>query len=491
MDIRPQPGPQEAALASPADIVVMGGAKGGGKTWTLLMEPIRHMKNANFSAVIFRREVPQITNPGGLWDASEEIYPRIGAQPRIANLAWIFPSGMKIKFSHMEYEQNKFAWDGSQVPLIEFDQLESFTEAQFWYMLTINRSLCGVRPYIRASCNPVPEDDSVGGWLHRLMQWWIDPETGLAIQERSGKIRWVVRVEDELKWSDDPLSLAAAYPTSRPKSLTFIPARLEDNKKLMEGNPDYKANLMALPMIERERLLGGNWNVRPVAGNVFNRAWFEIVDAAPAEAVRVRAWDKAGTEGAGDWTAGVKTAKAGGLYFVEDVIRGQWASMSRNAVIRQTASMDGPEVEIALEQEPGSGGKESAEISIRDLSGYNVRAFPATGSKYTRALPMSAQAEAGNIKLVRGAWNKAFLDELHAFTGDDGATDDQVDGATSAFNRLALKAGPLEMWGGGVPASDKDNGTGIHKPTDEQRQEAERVVLDAIRTQGAFGFHSG
>lgn len=483
MELRPQAGPQEMALASSADILIFGGSAGPGKTWALLIEPLRHIKNSGFSAVIFRRESPQITNPGGMWDESAKIYPYLGASPRIGFLQWNFPSGAKVKFSHLESADSVHAWDGPQIPLIGFDQVESFLESQFWYMLSRNRSLCGVRPYIRATCNPVPEDDPVGGWLHKLLQWWIDPETGLPIQERSGKLRWVVRVGDELKWGDDPISLAAAHPDSMPKSLTFIRGRLEDNKILMERNPEYKANLLALPLVERERLLGGNWNVRPEAGKVFNRAWFEIVDAVPAEVQRVRAWDKAGTEGAGDWTAGVRIARAGGLYFVEDVIRGQWGSASRNAVIRQTAAMDMPEVEIALEQEPGSGGKESAEISIRDLAGYNVHAYPSTGSKYTRALPMSAQAEARNIKLVRGPWNKAFLDELHGFTGNEGAVDDQVDAATSAFNRLALRAGPLEMWSGGDSA---EGGNGDGEVTEEQRKRAEKVVLDSIKADGVY-----
>lgn len=90
-------------------------------------------------------------------------------------------------------------------------------------------------------------------------------------------------------------------------------------------------------------------------------------------------------------------------------------------------------------QEPGSGGKESAEITVRELAGYDVRALPATGDKVTRAGPLSAQAEAGNVKLVAGAWNADFLAELHAFP--DGRYSDQVDAATLAFNRLALGAG--------------------------------------------------
>ena len=482
ISVRPHAGPQERALASSADVVIYGGARGGGKTWALLMEPVRHHQNAQFSAVIFRRTSPQITNPGGLWDEATKLYPLVGARPRTGSMEWIFPSGMRVKFSHMEYEQDTLSWLGAQVPFIGFDQVETFLESQFWFMFSSNRSLCGVRPYIRATCNPVPEDDPVGGWLHRLIQWWIDKETGLPIYARGGQVRWFVRINDELHWGDDPIALVAKYPETLPLSLTFIPAKLDDNPTLVQGNPGYRANLMALPLIERERHLGGNWNVRPEAGKVFNRSWFEIVDAAPIEVQRVRAWDKAGTQGDGDWSAGVRIAKAGnGFYYVEEVTRGQWGSMARNAVIRQTAAMDGVEVEVALEQEPGSGGKESAEISIRELAGYIVHAHTASGPKLVRAGPLSAQAEAGNVKLVRGPWNKDFIDELHGFTGAGGGQDDQVDAAANAFNRLALRPGPMQMWGGGVQPKDPFEGTEKATPT-----EHDPAILEAIAQTGFY-----
>lgn len=145
------------------------------------------------------------------------------------------------------------------------------------------------------------------------------------------------------------------------------------------------------------------------------------------------------TEGGGSYSAGVRMARAGGLFYVEHVVRGQWSSAKRNAVMRQTAEYDGAEVPIVVEQEPGSGGKESAEISVRDLAGFMVRAATVTGDKLTRAGPLAAQAEAGNVKLVLGQWNEAFLAELHGFP--EGENDDQVDAAAGAFNRLALSAG--------------------------------------------------
>jgi len=103
----------------------------------------------------------------------------------------------------------------------------------------------------------------------------------------------------------------------------------------------------------------------------------------------------------------------------------------------QTATLDGPEVQIWLEQEGGSGGKESAQVSLRELAGFNVKAERVTGSKTVRAMPFAAQCEAGNVRLVRGSWAPAYLDELTVFPA--GTHDDQVDGTSGAFNKLTSR----------------------------------------------------
>lgn len=484
-DIRPQSGPQEAALSSDADIVILGGAAGGGKTFALLLEALRHKDVPTFGAVIFRREGPQITNQGGLWDESMKLYPLLGATPKQTTLEWKFPLKAKVRFAHMEQEKDRFTWDGAQIPLIGFDQLEHFASIQFWYMLSRNRSMCGVRPYIRATCNPVPEDDPVGGWLAKLIAWWIDQETGYPIWERSGVIRWFVRLNDEIEWADSREELIARHPEVpaedlQPKSFTFIPSKLEHNPLLMKANPEYRANLLGMPYVERERLLGGNWKVRPAAGAVFNRGWFEIVDHVP-ECVWVRGWDKAGTAGAGDFSAGVKIGMdAKGNFFVVDVRRGQWSSLKRNQMMVTTAEGDGIDCAIDIEQEPGSAGKESKETSIRELAGYSVRARPATGDKVHRAGPYAAQCEAGRVKILRGPWNEAYLTELHNFP--DGVYDDQVDASSIAFNRLVLRPAPLTFYGLEQAPTDAEQ----EKLQQDRLEEAARVVQEQILLHGAY-----
>jgi len=433
--IGPQPGPQERALACPADILIFGGQAGGGKSFSLLLEALRHSANPQWTATIFRRTYPQIKNPGGLWDTSQEVYGRIPGAVPMEGLPprWTFPSGFKFPFSHMQHEKHRLDWKGSQVGYLAFDQLEEFLASQFWYLVGRNRSTTGIRPYVRATCNPVPDDDEVGGWLHDLVRWWIDQESGYPIPERDGVIRYFNRIGDDLVWSDRPQDLPKP---EFAKSLTFIRSRLEDNPALMEKDPGYESNLEALPLVDRERLRGGNWKVRPSAGKVFNRAWFPIVSAAPAQARRVRYWDKAATEGGGAFSAGARIAYQAGIFYIEDVVRGQWSAGHRDQVIQQKAEADGRGVEIWVEQEPGAGGKESAQASVKQLAGYTVRADRVTGDKVTRAKPMSAQAEAGNVVLVRGEWNEPFLKESHAFP--DSKFKDQVDAAAGAFNKLAL-----------------------------------------------------
>lgn len=454
--LRPQPGPQETFLSTPADIAVIGGSVFGGKTWALCYEPLRHIGNSGFTFVAFRRTTPEIRNPGGMWDESVKTYPLVGGEPRETTLDWYFPSGARGKMAGLQYDSTVLDWKGAQVALLLFDQLEEFTEKQFFYMLSRNRSTCGVRPYVRASCNPDPDS-----FIAVFLAWWIDQETGYAIAERSGTVRWFVRVNDEIHWSNVTCGvdeypdvrrigheakadlIAKLGPAGRfAKSVTFVRASITDNKIGTDLDPEYEANVRALSHVEQERLLGGNWKIRAAAGLVFNRGWFEIVDAAPVNARRVRGWDKAGTAGDGDWTAGVKMAKASGIYYVEDVIRMQSAAGAREAVIRQSAELDGIATDQWLEQEPGSGGKDSARDTIQNLSGYTVHAQTATGDKVTRANPFAAQAQVGNVRIVRGHWNEAYLRELHAFP-TKGVPDDQVDASSLAFSKLKPEPAPL------------------------------------------------
>lgn len=181
---------------------------------------------------------------------------------------------------------------------------------------------------------------------------------------------------------------------------------------------------------------------RAPEGNNFKRHWFSIVGSAPHEAKRVRYWDKAATEGGGAFTAGVLMALADGIIYIEDVKRGQWSAHERNRIIKQTAELDALKyggnsaVHIWVEQEPGSGGKESAEFTIRQLAGFVVKKEPVSksGDKLVRSQPLQSYAEGLNVRLVRGLWNQTWLDEITAVPNNKYW--DQLDASAGGFNKL-------------------------------------------------------
>lgn len=443
--IRPQAGPQERFLASSADIAIYGGAAGGGKTWALLLEPLRHIANPGFGAVFFRRSTVQIRNEGGLWDESAKLYPFANAEPKEHVLSWAFPSGANVSFAHLEHDKTRFNWQGAQIPLICFDELTHFSPTQFWYMLSRNRSMCGVRPYIRATCNP--DADS---WVADFISWWIDQESGQAIPERSGVIRWFVRVGDTIVWADRQEDLAHhTMPDENgeprpipPKSVTFIPSKLTDNKALMAADPGYMANLLALDRVERERLLGGNWKIRPAAGLYFRREWVQVVDAVPNNMRIVRGWDLAGTPKTEandpDWTCGTKIgATPDGRYFILDHKFDRLSPSGVERLVKGTADHDGFSVEIDMPQDPAQAGKAQKFTYSKLLNGYQVRFRPVTGDKVTRFGGFSAQAEAGNVHVLRGRWNERWFTELENFPPDGSGHDDDADSTAQAFNALA------------------------------------------------------
>jgi hypothetical protein len=277
--IQPQKGYQVKCLSSSADIVIGGGAAGLGKTWGLLAEFLRHIDNPKWGGVIFRRTSPQIRNEGGLWDTSMTMYPKVGAEPKESVLEWNFKKGAKLKFSHLEHEKNVLDWQGSQIPFIGFDELTHFTESMFFYLLSRNRSVCGVKPYVRATCNPDPDS-----WVARLIEWWIDQDTGFPIPERDGVVRYFTKDGKNYIWGDtaEEVIEKAWYflekvvaesdldPKDFIKSITFISGSIYDNQELLKTDPGYLANLMAQDPDIKAQLLEGNWKVVISDNDIYN-----------------------------------------------------------------------------------------------------------------------------------------------------------------------------------------------------------------------------
>ena len=453
--IAPQKGAQERFLASRAQICIYGGAAGGGKTCGMLIDALRWKDREGYGAVFFRKNHNQIFSQGGLWDEGMKLYSGIArAYPQLGRSRWVFRGSdghevSKISFAHIEREQDVHKWQGSQICGLYFDELTHFSEKTFFYMLSRNRSTCGVTPYVRASCNP--DADS---WVAKFISWWIDPDTGYPIKERSGVIRWMLRREDQLYWADtkeeliEQFKLESPEELNEPKSVTFIASTIYDNKILLKADPSYLANLKALALVEQERLLHGNWKIKPAAGLYFKRTQIgQILTVIPDDVIRwVRAWDLAATAedegGEPAYTSGILMGKRkNGRYVVADVINVRQTAAEVRKTIKFTAMSDIAKykrVKIRLPQDPGQAGKDQAQSYIKFLAGYDVTAVPESGSKEVRAEPMAAQWQAGNFDVLAADWNEAYFNQLESFPVSK--FKDMVDAGSSAFAQLELES---------------------------------------------------
>lgn len=443
--LEPQAGPQTMFMASSADIVIYGGAAGGGKTYALLLEMLRHKDIKNFGAVIFRKNFTQITAEGGLWDSSVKLYTQVpdAEQRKSPKLHWKFKGG-KLTFAHLDREEDLQAWQGTEIAYLGFDELTHFSRHQFLYMLSRNRSTCGVKPYVRATCNP--DSDS---WVADFVSWWINQDTGYPIRERSGVVRYMCVINDVIYWGDTPEDLASNHGINPEecKSVTFIASKLEDNKILMKSDPSYLSNLKAMTEVDMERLLYGNWKIKAQAGRYFKRTQIPIdgyYEKIPDDVVYwCRAWDLAATDedenGDADYTAGVLIGiRKNNRYIVADVINKQVKAGDVEKLIRMTAISDrkkyGFSYRVRIPQDPGGAGKIVAKQYLNGLSGFDVKAEPVSGSKELRATPFAAQWQNGFVDVLIAEWNEMYFSQLESFP--ESKHDDMVDASSDAFNEL-------------------------------------------------------
>lgn len=374
---------------------LFGGAAGGGKSDALLMLALQYVEVPNYSAIIFRRTFADLSLPKALLDRAHEWLDAMNARWEGVKHAWSFPSGAKLAFGYLETERDKYRYQSSEYQTICFDELTQFTESQYRYLLSRLRRLesSHVPLRVRSATNP-------GGLGHK----WV-------------KQRFIVECQAEER--------------------VFIPAKLQDNPFL--DRESYRKSLMLLDPVTRQQLLDGDWDVKHTF--MFKPEWLQVVDSYPLDTPKIRVWDLAATapkEGNDpDYTSGLLATMRNGVMFILDIQRLQGSPQTIEVAVTNTASRDGTSVQIYVEKEPGAAGLNLIDQYRRKaLLGYAVHEINPTGDKTVRAAPFSSACEAGNVKLVRGAWINAFLDEIEAFPG--GRHDDQVDVAAYAYQLLAL-----------------------------------------------------
>lgn len=448
LDIKPNPGSQELFLKLLVYFLIYGGARGGGKTWALLLEALYHIHNPGFTAVIFRRTYPQILAAGGLWDTSCELYPLVGGKPNKSSLKWTFPSGATVSFRHLFKEEDKYNWQGSSVCYLGFDEVTQFTYTQFMFLVSCNRSMCGIDPFIRATCNP----DSTS-WVRNLLDPYL-LEDGYSNPLMSGVVK-SLQIDDGNFYFPDVDCEQNVHNSQRSRLMTFsyISADVWDNPALLQNSPNYLLALESLPKVQRERFLGkrgygGNWNIKPTGGKIFSSDWFNIIYSSQVPQFKniVRFWDLSSGRAIkdGDWTVGIKMGialDASGLstFYVLDIQRFRHPPALANQMISAIAKSDGVHVKVRWEIEPGSSGVRDSSTIQSYLSGFDARGIRSSLSKYTRWSIASSPVESGNVFLIDAQWNKTFLSELEDLpTGDH---DDQADAFSSAYLFLSSPSG--------------------------------------------------
>jgi phage terminase large subunit-like protein len=482
----PQPGPQEMFAKCDADIAIFGGSAGGGKSFALLYESVKWTAVEGvdgYTAVLFRRTTPELLGGGGLWDEAKPIFKAFGGHPRGApTLDWTFESkggarDHRILFRHLQFEDDVKSYQGQQYAFIGLDELTHFTESQFLFLVGRLRSMSGVSAYLRGTCNPDPDS-----FVAELVSWWIGDD-GFAIPERSGIVRWFVRVEratadehgsvDDLAWYDSKEEALAEHPDGAPMSFTFIASRLKDNKKLTDADPTYRAKLKMLKKDERDRMLGdeergGNWNQRAARGTFFKGTNFQLRDDPPSPIVRtIRFWDKAASLPTKetpnpDWTRGVRVSLCeSGDFWIEDGIGAQLGPVAVLDLMLATAQKDGHSVAQGLWRDTGQAGLVDIETTRGILADFEVEIVDSWGmpkandnakTKSSAAKKANARAwaklqEDGRVflKRVHGhttglhGWNKSFVAEHEAFP--NGRFDDWVDAMSGAMRVLTRDRG--------------------------------------------------
>lgn len=437
-------------------IVYYGGGAGGGKTFGSLCDNLQFIHDPLYYSVFFRTTSTEIEK--GLWPSAKQLYmpyltdingrfigkARINEQQK--TITW--PSGARTTFAYLATDKDADSYYGVEITRIYYEEMQFRSEYQFEVLKSRNRSMANVPKGIRGTLNPDPNS-----FIYNWIKPYLDEED-FPIKELSGKTRYYVIVEGELYTSWDEQELKDTWGKD-PETYTYIPATLDDNKKLDELDPSYRKKLDSMPEAKRKQLLLGCWGATEDTGIFFRREYLKKANSIPLDGLSARGWDLASTaddtpqtKGC-DRTASVLMKKSkDGYYYILSGTGFRQKVGERDNSIAQISKRDGSDVHVVIPKDNGAGGVAAFEYLSSKLSseGLIVKKDNASGtaSKLKKAEPFFAACQNGLVFILESGWDKEelnlFYKELENFDGVTKSSrtrhEDYLDGAATVFNYL-------------------------------------------------------
>lgn len=490
---RPASPPQEKFLKSDADVIVYGGARGSGKTFTSLMRFLRWVHDDNFHAYVIRKNSTDMVGGGGAFDEAVKMFtqfdPRVEFTKKPMSIKFPHSSGHKrltgadFTFIGLDGQAGKNALQGKQISAAMVDEATHLTLDEIEWIIQGLRTLAKepdgtpMKPSIWLTCNPDP-DSYILEWIK---DYYLYPEgtiidgvdvSGRPNPERNGDYRYFLKQGNDYVWAATYEELFDTYnhlygfdPVTgkslcQPMKFQFIGATVYDNPPLLKSDPAYLQKLLNLSRVEKERMLYGSWFAREEAGGHFKRAWVEplLLEMPPEDQIvqRVRTFDLASsvpTESNPfpDWTAGTLWAKTkDGRYIIEHVERFQKRAGDVEQAVLDMVKKDmefyKKNYKAYLPEDPGSAGKIAKQywakiFAEQGIPIYFIKVSSANG-KMKNFEPFSAASQNGLVSVLKGDWNSMLFNELESFDGKRSSSakkDDMCDSTASGFNVLATK----------------------------------------------------
>lgn len=419
------------------------------KSYIGLMRHLRWAEDKFYRGYCIRKNSTTLMKSGGLFEEALELYRQYDSNvvPKYKDQKIVFPSGATVAFSHYETEKSSELYRGLQLSTGFYDEATDSNEKDIWFLISRLRTKAKMTPSIWLTCNPDPDS-----WIRSYVDWWLYPQGhekfGLPDPEKNGRIRWLLRVAGQIYWGDSKEEMIVRYGKPslpiddplqvKPMSVQVLLGTVYDNPVLIKTNPQYLANLEALPENEKRRNLYGDWEAREEGSSYFERDWLEEVPFVDESEVllTVRAFDfasslKSDLYPSPDYTTSVRMRKMkNGDYIIDDIRKirirvGDWEQF-----VLDCHKDDPYGTDYVIPQDPGAQAERAAKEFAKGLAqkGLYVRKTKVTNrGKLDRFRPFASMAQNGGIKILKNCGtdfenkiindNDFFYKELEVFTG--------------------------------------------------------------------------